>query len=549
MSLVYLMRHPTLGTFIDISGRCRKERLDVTQRAEEGSVGISTLVIDDPLGDLTVGGWRVFMVFEDEAEDPDQTCIYVGHSQPAAQIKRGPYRTGAGREWHVQLSDVNNILYRRSMLGDDNDRPAETDNARIAWILSTTEAGLLDDTRYVTADNPWNMDANDYLLQEQFAIYNDCAQQSGKNFFVTHFGDVGPYPFGDYSLFYEKPEAEVYVSAARLTNVLADIDPSGDPATMYVTREPVEFTIDWSRIASRAIVPFAESYRFATNPTTVTEYTTRDVVYPAVNVNTATTAQARANRYVQDAATPEHRATVQFYTTRAKVNAIREGMLVGIKMSHWPEPYRSEYVNMRVLSRQIQDVSAADTDFAYLHTIEVSRSEPGPPAEPLFGVLLMSKGRFSDSVWWGQPGDTPPPGIAHQPTTGLISPRLGGDPPNPSWAYSGWDIEGDGTIDVTFYSTWVGVLEGYQENTITYVIRKNGIVVASFVETQQIDPEAGFLAFRSGSGTVSIAGLAVANGDYIDAQMTMAGVIHMFTIPAGTGQDGERLAITGGTLV
>jgi hypothetical protein len=548
MSLVYLMRHPTLGTFIDISGRCRKNRLDVKQNAEEGSVGISTLIIDDPLGDLDVGGWRVFMVFEDEAEDPDQTCIYVGHSTPQSQIKRGPYRTGAGREWHVQLSDVNNILYRRSMLGNDNDRPAETDLARIAWILSTTEAGLLDDTRYVTEDNPVNMDANDYLLQEQFAVYNDAAQQSGKNFFVTHFGDVGPYPFGDYSLFYEKPEAEVYVSAARLTNVLADIDTDGDPATFYVSLEPVEFTIDWSRIASRAIVPYAESYAFATNPTTVTNFTTRDVVYPAVNVNTAATAQARANRYVQDAATPEHRATLQFYTSRAKVNAIREGMLLPVKMSHWPEPYRSEYVDMRVLNRQIVDVSAEDTDFAYQHTIEVSRSEPGPPAAPVFGILLMTKGPVpvaDGDIWFGQPGDTPPPGFADQPTTGLISVMqdLGG-PFGTGWSYTGWEVDGTGTVDVTFFATTVGVLIDDIIFTITWAICLNGTPVAS--ESTSVS---GFLQFMSRSATVTIEGLAVVPGDEITATIHCSpATMPFFRTPAGTGQNGERLEITGGSL-
>jgi hypothetical protein len=547
MSLVYLMRHPTLGTFIDISGRCRKTRLDVKQNAEEGSVGISTLIIDDPLGDLDVGGWRVFMVFEDEAEDEDQTCIYVGHSTPSSQIKRGPYRTGAGREWHVQLSDVNNILYRRSMLGNDNDRPAETDNARIAWILTTTEAGLLDDTRYVTSSNPVNMDANDYLLQEQFAIYNDCAQQSGKNFFVTHFGDVGPYPFGDYSLFYEKPEAEVYVSAARLTNVLADIDTTGDPATFYVSLEPVEFTIDWSRIASRAIVPYAESYAFATRQQTATEFTTRDVVYPAVNVNTKATAQARANRYVNDAATPEHRATVQFYTTRAKVNAIREGMLVGIKMSHWPEPYRSEYVDMRVLSRQIQDVSAEDTDFAYLHTIEVSRSEPGPTPGPTYGILYQSQGGNGDITRFGSTGDDPAPGYLEKPKGDLISYVQNLSAPNPGWTYEGLQIDGTGTVDVTLFLTTLGVYDG--DRDVVYSILLNGSPVASVTNGVSLPPDQS-LFYIADEATVTISDLAVVPGDIISAQVTcLPTAAAFFRTPAGTGQSGERLEITGGTLV
>jgi hypothetical protein len=544
MSLRYYMREKNESSYLDISDRCRKTRLDVVQKAEEGAVGMSTLVIDDPDGDLDIGGWHVFYIVEDEYEDPDQQCIYVGHSNDRAQIKRGPYTTGAGREWHVTLSDVNNMLYRRILIGSDNDRPSESDNTRIGWVLTTDEGEEIGDTRYVTSDNPWALSENDFLGQETFAVYSDAANQSGKNFFVTHFGDVGTYPFGDYSLFYEKPEELVYVSAARLTNVLADIAPNDDPPIFYVTREPVEFTVDWSRIGWRAYVPYNDQYVTASLQSTADIYNYRDLAYPAVNVNTAAVAQARANRYVRDAATPDHRATIQFYTPREKVNAIREGMLVEVKMSHWPEPYRSEYVYMRVLSRQITDVSD-ESEYAYLQTIEVSRSEPGPPAEEASAILYRSAGPYDGLVWWDASGDNPEAGLPEAPTTGMLDILIDmGGPTGANRPYYAIKVTGTGTVDVEFFGSTTGVLVDDINYTITYAIRVNGSVVAS--ESVVVS---GFLEYHQHFQLVTATAVPVLPDDEITASIsTVPASMPFFRTPAGAGQNGERLKITGGSL-
>jgi hypothetical protein len=544
MSLQYFMRHATEETYLDITYRCRTYQLDVKQNAEEGSVGISTLVIDDPDGDLDVGGWRVFYILESEAEDPDQQIIYVGHSTPQVQIKRGPYRVEAGRQWEVQLADVNNMLERRLMLGGDNDRPDETDNARIAWVLGTDEGEVIGDTRYVTSDNPFNMDENDYLGQATINVYRDCGEQSGKNYFLTHFGDVGPYPFGDYSLFYEKPEELVYVSSARLTNLLSDVDQAGDPPVFAVTHEPVEFTIDHSRVGNRVYMPYNNGYVTATRqPGTLLPY--RDLSYPAANVNTKATAQTRANRMLAEAVTPEHRATLQFYTSRAKVNAIREGMLVEVKMTHWPEPYASEYVYMRVLTRQITDVSEQD-DSVYLQTIEVSRSEPGPPAEPVDAILYRTAGPYGGAlVWFDSSGDDPEQGLPGRPTSGLL--ELLSDPGGDGGAirpYYGIKVLGTGTVDIEFFASTAGVLVNDTNFTITYSIRVNGAVVAS--ENSVVS---GNLEYMSDYQLVTATGVSVMPDDEITATIScVPGSMPFFRTPQGAGQANERLAITGGSL-
>jgi len=538
MSLRYYMRNATTSAFVDITDRCRTYQLDVTQKAEEGAVGISSLIIDDPDGDLDVGGWRVFYIYETEAEVATQTCIYVGHSQPERQIIRGPYRTGAARQWRVQLSDVNNMLYRSVMLGKDNDRPAETDTTRVAWVLTTDETEVIGDTRYVTGAAGVAMDANDYLLQETHAVYNDAAQQSGRNFFLTHFGDTGPYPFGDYSLFYDSAEGSNYSSTHRLTNDLTAIGSN----TFAVTLEPVEFTIDSSRIANRAIVPYTDSYATATTPTgTVLPY--RDVVYPSINVNSKAVALVRANRYAQDARTPEHRATLQFHTSRAKVNAIREGMRVPVKMTHWPEPYRSEFTWMRILSRTVTDISEQD-DMTYLHTIEVSRSEPAV-VSPVGGILYLTKGPVSGRVWFAGTGDSPPAGHTPITTSATLTPLQDVNGPfGTGWSYYGWTVLGTGTIDVQCSFDTVGVLVDNIVYTITWGVQVNGVTVASTSNSVS-----GFLVFYGGNHQTLFEDIAVATNDQVTILLTCTpSTMPFFGTPGGTGFN-TQVRIVGGSLV
>jgi hypothetical protein len=437
MSVEFWMRAATGSEYVNITDRCRPELIDVKQNAEEGSVGISTFIIDDPLGDLDVGGWKVFYILETEAEDPDQQVFYVGHSQPTRAIRRGPYRTQAAREWHVQLSDVNNIINRRILIGQDNDRNAESDVARIAWILGTSEDAVIGNTDMVTGTVSDTMDENDYLGQETFAVYNDCAQQTGNNFFLTHIGSSGPYPFGDYALFYDKPHSATYPSNHRISNLLAEVDQE----EVFFNFVEDELTLDSSRIASGIFVPFQQSYVYVRDMGTVAEFTYRDLNMPAINVKNRATALRRANRYLRDNATEEHRATLHFITPRHKVNAIREGQTVEVKMSHWPEPYRSEWTAMRVLSRQITHISESD-DSTYLHTIEVSRST----GSTVTGCAVTPYGSYDPL---GGSGVIPnaSDGVTYYLRTGIPWPQEPDVGHVGSWHFPVFGAGGSGTVD------------------------------------------------------------------------------------------------------
>jgi len=114
------------GSTIDITSRCRVDRpFSVKDNAEEGSVAMSSLIIDDPNGDLEITGHRRIYIYESSAPILDQVVFngFVVNER----VSRGPYRTGAGRIWTVDLADANVLINRRIMNGADaNGRPRRT---------------------------------------------------------------------------------------------------------------------------------------------------------------------------------------------------------------------------------------------------------------------------------------------------------------------------------------------------------------------------------------------------------------------------------------
>lgn len=546
MSLVYWLQAPG-GTLLDISGKCRLNEFDMAEYAEEGSVAINRLVIDDPGGDLEMYGHRILAVEETTAESSTNRFVFVGFVGPVT-TNRGPYRTGVSRQYIAEVSDCNAILMRRILIGGDNDRPAETDNVRIAWVESTHEGEAIDDTRYLTSAGAVNMDANDYLLQETSAVYDDCSQQSGKNYFLTYFGDVGvtgATPWGSFSLFYDFAESSNYTSVARLTNVLTDVNLTSATPTFYIgVAEDTQFTRDPMRVYSFVVVPYKNGYVTASRPGTATTFARRDKAMPAINVSSAGTAQARANRYVSDLQTPEDRATIKTVVPRSKVNVIRTGMLVQVKVRHW-SGYQDQYTWMRVLRRRVVELTEGE-ESAFELTLELSRGVPAAPLGPVFCSLQGSGGPYPTNpggVWFANVGDSPGPGWVIEPTKGLVSAVVDPAPPKAGKPYSGIKILGTGTVNVTLYLTTIGVLGG--ATTVTASITKNGGVVASEAHTPTwVHGLTGY----GDSFTVTVTGLSVVPNDIIAATIGNTGNIYFFRTPAGTGQRGESLKITGGSL-
>jgi hypothetical protein len=347
---------PSTGSNVDISARVRAYTMSLTANAEQGSVAISQLVVDDPEGGINITGLRNLFVSE-TSEASNQIYIYTGWTADRDITRGESFRTGSARQWTVNLADANAFIGRRIMRGADANRPAETDVARIQWLLSTSEfGGIVPTSRYVSTLFPVAMDAVDYRDQSNQQILDDCSQQSGKNYFVFY-----DEPVLQYGLYYDFPGSSAYRSSLRLTNILGYVD---NDITFGVSETETKLNRDPSRVYSGVVLPFVGGEVYVQNDTIANTFVRRDTTAPSYNVKTAAKATARANRYIVDAATEADVITTSFLVPLSRVNHLREGQAVQCRFAHFPG-YDQGWNWMRVLKRT---VTATSEEF---YTIEV----------------------------------------------------------------------------------------------------------------------------------------------------------------------------------
>lgn len=500
--------------------------------AEEGSVGTSAITVNDPSGNFEVNGLRVFIVKETAcAGDAYDGIVYDGYTW-VRTYSRDVERVGAGRTIEMQLSDINTLFERRIMVGADNNRPAETDVERITWLLSTSEASFIGDQTYFSTSLPTNMDAADYRGQSFRNIFDDCSQQSGKNWFLWRAA-------AGRSIWYAPRGTSTFASAIKISNDPADLAPLGtfgpvvfEPAMdTHLVRDP-------SRVYSGTWENYASSHVYVQREATAVAFARRDSVTYAPNVKTKTKAILRANRVLNDIATEEDVITTAIIVPIAQTNDVVAGQRIQVKFTHFAVEGYGSYVWVRVLNRTVKQVN---DDYTELR-LTLSPDEPVDQAAisgNVFGILARcATYDFYDSAWFDWVGDYPDTGGGVQPTVGLITALFdNAGPLAPTWVYYGWLIGGTGTIDVTFYTSTIGITP----TSVSWLILKNGIAVAT---TTQVNSGNG------NDGTVSITGLAVVPGDIITSAVhcTPSGT-PFFRAPRGTGDNSEALTITGGTLV
>lgn len=337
----------------DVSGNVRANTTSVKINAEEGSVAISAIVVDDPSGVLDIGGMHGFNATETDVASATDNSFYRGFVADRG-IDRGAadksFRTGAARQWAVNSADHNERLSRRVLLGADANRPAETDVARVQYLMASPEMSTVGITEsgYINTGSSVAMDAADYRGQTVFDVLNDCGLASGKNYFVMYRQDIGANTFG---LWYDFDSSTAYTSALFISNVAADVNGS----TVFAAAFDTKLTRDPSRVYSGIYLPFDSGAVYQQQESTASNFVRRDTTAYSANVKTVAKANARAIRMLADIDTEEDRITTAIIVPNASVNALKEGQRIQCKFSHLPgyEAYRY----LRVLARTITQVS------------------------------------------------------------------------------------------------------------------------------------------------------------------------------------------------
>jgi hypothetical protein len=525
MPPVYHYRYPGDSGTTDISEYFELYTLDCSMNAEEGSIAQTTFPADDPLATLDIVGHRTFNVTESLASGSN-TRIYSGYTAER-RVSRGDWRADASRVWAIDVIDVNTILGRRVMRGSDCKRPAETDVARVQWLASTAELGEIDDTRYLNTSGAVAMDKVDYTGQRAQDVLDDCAQQSGKNYFVWFADDVG-----QYSLWYDFAASESYSSPLRISNDLADVDsvwtfpPSNDTE---LKRSP-------DRVNSGAYLPYDGGVAYVESIATYNAFVRRDAIMPASNVKTQGRAQARATRYLGEMDTEEDVITTTITVPAASVNLLMQGMRVQFKAVHLPG--YEDFVWVRALNRSVVQVS----EEFYTIKLELGAGEIPPVTPSGNGEARMYEpdnvyaGVRSTQIKFHSSGDDPSPGYPAVPTTSPFTKT--GSPGE----YTGYTIGNTGTIDITWTCTSAEVF-GAGTKTIYFNLLKNGGAIATGSATRTFSG----LTYWSATVTTTATGLAVTAGDTltfsITGDLSASGKIPI--VPAGSGSLSNVVYLSG----
>jgi hypothetical protein len=407
LRLYYRLNAVAGQTPLAISSNFRLYTLDVTQNAEEGSVALSTLELDDPDGTLTINPLTHIWGQEDQIAGSSNTQVFHGYIADREYGRGDSLRTTSARKIKVNFTDGNDILSRRILTSSNANRPAETDVARVQWIANVADGQLLiDDTRFLATTGAVHMDAVDYRGQFAFDVLNDCAQASGKNFWVPWFDGVG------FGLWYDFATSTAYSSSIRLSNDLADIDSS----LTFAISEDTTLARDPSRLYSGIYLPYDGGNIYERNATTFSQVGARDAAMPSLNVKSQAKATARALRYLADLNDEEDRITTTFTVPAAKVNWLNVGMRCQFRATHFPG--YNAFVWLRVLSRQVKQVS----EEFYEVTVVLSSSSAvsvvacaSATASQTLQPNLQATSIAPGNVFYWRPGIAEP----NVPTTGI----------------------------------------------------------------------------------------------------------------------------------
>lgn len=493
------------GDPVEITDRINRTDWELQERAEEGQPGGSTVLVQDPAMDLVIPGQANVWVLEDTSEATDD--VLFGGITGSRKYRRayGDNHQPAGRVIVLELWDRNAVWNRRLMLGADCKRPEETDVERVEWLMTTNEAGIFDDVAsFISTANDVNMDKDDYRKRYRDQVVDDCAQQSGKNWWAGH-RETGS--GRETFAWYGRDSVAEYSSPLFLSNDPADwVDAELADGTSLVwpVHDDGEGAFDPSRLYTGAGVEWAKGFVYRKDPAASFR---RDFLAPSKNVRAKARAIARAERYLEKLDTDDVRYNVMVELPAAKATMLRAGMRVPLRLVHVPGLDDGDFHWVRVMSCSIRPVAGGTK---YRLRLDLAKNGGGTAEVPYTGEVFAGLARsdhYSGTVLgYGYTFEAPPSGWYTYSTTGPIAIDQGSDP------FSSVTVSAPMLIRI-YASAWASGVGG---SALTLEVRVNGTVVGSDTYT----PPGGFWSHQF---AVDLRNYSLESGDVVSVTGTASG--------------------------
>ncbi len=342
------------GDIVELARYLDRGGWEVVQRAEEGSVGMSTIYMDDldesiwdSLG-LDDGARRQIRLV-----DIDTNKIVQFGYTGRRMIKRRYDRTGTyvGRAWSIEIWDPNTVINRRVLTHHGAKRPRETDVQRIQWLIAAVEWDIVGQFIIGTTSTKM-MSKADYRGQMVNEVISDCSQQANKNYWLDIVDDGA----GDRLTFwYGKDNRNYYLSDVSISNDIADIDlaaVNGETTTdVYLASRETEYQMDPSRLYTGVAVQWEKGLVYRHSITGATQFERWDTVMQAPNIHEKDRAAERAENMLERLVDQGEDVRIEsgILVPAVDVHRVRAGMRIPVKLTHIPTMV--DYVDCRILSR------------------------------------------------------------------------------------------------------------------------------------------------------------------------------------------------------
>lgn len=449
--------------------------------------------------------------------------ISDGEDRPA-----GGEPMGNGRDWSLGVVELNAALHLRLMTSDA-DRPAETVDARMAWLLATDEVdGVFFDDGFVASSSVM-LDAVNLRGRYVDEILNTFAQSTGY--------DLGLYwheARGRRALWFQPPRTVVNSSPLMLTNDPDDI-PTDGPGDGYVY--PMWSGARLKRSGRRRITGVYVSRSggsvYRTSAANLAALgVARDGNAPAAQLKTDAAANAYGDRYLEDNAYPDLQLTCKVTVPAALVNSVRKFQRIQVKNGRLPG--LASYTWCRVLRRAVsQHLSATGVAVPGEYDLALTLDVPVPPVASSAQLQAPQSSEYAPNttfrVDWDHDGDAPRAGCSASPLAGLME-YVGA-----AGERTGLRMLGYGPVSIACSGS-VGGSDLSGPTAMTAYVYRNGVMVAS---ESYSDPGPA-LAW---TWDINLT-LGVNKGDLIECWFATEDP-NIFVIPGGVGSCDLMLLVTG----
>lgn len=356
--------------------------------AEMGSPGISTIIFDDLTGAIghdgdDITGLKYFSVAELSAPSGNiRLGVWFTGTRTYRRGQGNSLITGPMRQIELEIVDSNFVLTWHIIRAGDADRPAETADERMDWLLGTTWVAARIIPGVIDVPDLINMDAVDYTGQRVVDVLNDIAQQTSSNFFL-YFSE----PDESFALAFG-PDVFWGRTGYNLTNNLSVLNsgPVTDPVPAeWLAPIDVELVRNPDRVHTAVYVVYANGAEYVED--LGTGLIRVDATAPVSNVKTSAKAIALGNRYLATSEEESDRITCTVKVPAAGVTLIKAGMTIYLDATHLPQLIGPDpgdfgpgqgWCNI-VSCSQAQDEESDEFYNVRLEMIPYDSAEVGPP--------------------------------------------------------------------------------------------------------------------------------------------------------------------------